>query len=87
VVLGIVAIVLAIVNIVFAAIGHGNFFAMIASGIWTGIMVRCCASKDSEVTGFYWCRDKDRKKVHEKNTIKDIIENFHKKMTTKEVLL
>jgi len=60
---------------------------MIASGMWTGIIVRCCASKDLEVTGFYWCRDKDRKKVHEKNTIKYFIEKFHKKMTTKEVLL
>jgi len=42
-VLGIVAIVLAIVNMLFFAAGLGNFFAMIASGIWTGCMVRCCS--------------------------------------------
>jgi len=39
-VLGIFAVALAIVNIFLFTDEHGNYFAMIASGIWTGILVR-----------------------------------------------
>jgi len=41
-VLGIVAVVLAIVNIILSTDNRGIYLAMIASGIWTGCMVRCC---------------------------------------------
>jgi len=38
--LGIIAIVLAIVNIVLDTVGNGYSFSLVASGVWTGVMVR-----------------------------------------------
>jgi len=81
VVLGIVAVVIAIVNVVFAAIGLGNFFAMIASGIWTGLIVRCCSSKDLEATGTQCCSGKSSVG---KKSMRKIDEKFKKKIFTKK---